>query len=84
MKKAIGTSLFVIFLNCVAGLAGHMSQNVFNWTLTGIVMTLAVGGAVGGTILSHRLAAHRLQRMFAVLVLGVGAFLVVKNYAALF
>jgi uncharacterized membrane protein YfcA len=84
VKKAIGTSLFVIFLNCVAGLVGHMSQNAFDWGLTGIVTALAVGGAVGGTVLSHRLAAHRLQRMFAILVLGVGAFLVVKNYAIMF
>ncbi len=84
MKKAIGTSLFVIFLNCVAGLLGHLSQNVFDWQITGVVMALAVGGAIIGTILSHRIAARRLQSMFAVLVLGVGAFLVVKNYAVIF
>ncbi len=84
MKKAIGTSLFVIFLNCAAGLFGHMSQSTFDWQLTGIVMALAVAGAVVGTILSHRIAAQRLQSMFAVLVLGVAAFLVVKNYAVIF
>lgn len=84
MKKAIGTSLFVIFLNCAAGLVGHMSQNIFDWGLTGIVMTLAVAGAIVGTILSQRIAAQRLQSMFAVLVLGVAAFLVVKNYAVIF
>ena len=84
MKKAIGTSLFVIFLNCAAGLVGHISQSIFDWQLTGVVMALAVGGAVVGTILSHRIAAQRLQSMFAVLVLGVAAFLVVKNYAVIF
>ncbi len=84
MKKAIGTSLFVIFLNCAGGLFGHMSQSTFDWQLTGIVMALAVAGAVVGTILSHRIAAQRLQSMFAVLVLGVAAFLVVKNYAVIF
>jgi len=84
MKKAIGTSLFVIFLNCAAGLVGHMSQNVFDWGLTGIVMALAVAGAIVGTILSQRIAAQRLQSLFAVLVLGVAAFLVMKNYAVIF
>ena len=84
MKKAIGTSLFVIFLNCAAGLIGHMSQNFFDWGLTGIVMSLAVAGAIIGTILSQRIAAQRLQSLFAVLVLGVAAFLVVKNYAVIF
>lgn len=84
MKKAIGTSLFVIFLNCAAGLVGHMSQNIFDWGLTGSVMSLAVAGAIAGTILSHRIAAQRLQTMFAVLVLWVAAFLIVKNYAVIF
>ncbi|HMQ04749.1 MAG TPA: sulfite exporter TauE/SafE family protein [Pyrinomonadaceae bacterium] len=84
MKRAIGTSLFVIFLNCVAGLIGHASQNSFDWGLTGIVIALAVGGAIGGTVLSHRMAAHRLQRVFAILVLGVGGFLIAKNYAVIF
>ena len=84
MKKAIGTSLFVIFLNCAAGLVGHMSQNVFDWRLAGVVMALAVAGTIVGTVLSHRIAAHRLQSMFAILVLGVAAFLIVKNYAVVF
>ncbi|HRI03524.1 MAG TPA: sulfite exporter TauE/SafE family protein [Pyrinomonadaceae bacterium] len=84
MKKAIGTSLFVIFLNCAAGLVGHMSQNIFDWGLTGIVMALAVAGAIVGTLLSQRIAAQRLQSLFAVLVLGVAAFLVVKNYAVIY
>lgn len=84
MKKAIGTSLFVIFLNCAAGLVGHMSQNIFDWGLTGSVMSLAVAGAIAGTIMSHRIAAQRLQTMFAVLVLWVAAFLIVKNYAVIF
>ena len=83
MKKAIGTSLFVIFLNCVAGLLGHMSQNVFDWGLTGAVMALAVGGAFAGTMLSRRLEAHRLQWLFAILVLVVAVFLVAKNYSVL-
>jgi hypothetical protein len=84
MRKAVGTSLFVIFLNCVAGLIGHASQNDFDWSITGVVMALAVGGAIAGTIISHRLEAHRLQKMFAFLVLGVGAFLVAKNITFLF
>jgi uncharacterized protein len=84
IKRAIGTSLFVIFLNCVAGLIGHLGQGVFDWVLTATVMGLAVAGAIVGTMLSHRIAAHRLQRIFAVLVLCVGAFLVVKNYALIF
>jgi len=36
---------------------------------------LALGGVGLGTLLSHRLAADRLQKMFAVLVLTVSLFL---------
>lgn len=83
MKKAVGTSLFVIFLNCVAGIAGHLGAEYFNWGLTFVVTALAVGGAAAGTALSHRLPAQGLQRIFAVLVLAVAVFLIVKNYAVL-
>lgn len=84
MKEAIGTSLVVIFLNCVAGLIGHAAQSSgFDWSLTFMVMALAVAGAVFGTVLSHRLAAQRLQKMFAYLVLAVAVFLIAKNYTVL-
>jgi hypothetical protein len=84
MKEAIGTSLFVIFLNCIAGLIGHATQSHFDWSLTFLVMVLAVGGTIFGTILSHRWAAHRLQKVFAMLVLGVSLFLFAKNCTVLF
>ncbi len=84
MKNAIGTSLFVIFLNCVAGLIGHLGQNDYNWYLTILVLALAVGGATAGTMLSQKIDARYLQRLFALLVLGVGTILIVKNYAILF
>ena len=84
MKDAIGTSLFVIFLNCVAGLVGHASQNHFDWNLIALVTVLAVTGTIFGTLLSHRVASKKLQKGFALFVLGVGVFLVAKNYPVLF
>ncbi|MEP7147777.1 MAG: sulfite exporter TauE/SafE family protein [Acidobacteriota bacterium] len=84
IKDAIGTSLFVIFLNCVAGLAGHASQNHFNWNLTAIVTLLAGAGAIAGTMLSHRVAAQKLQKGFAMFVLMVAVLLIGKNYGVFF
>jgi uncharacterized membrane protein YfcA len=81
IKDAIGTSLFVIFLNCIAGLIGHASHNSFDWNLTGLVTVLAVTGTIFGTLLSHRVEAGKLQKGFAVFVLGVAIFLVVRNYS---
>lgn len=74
MKEAIGTSLFVIFLNCVAGLVGHASQNNFDWSLTAKVTILAVTGTILGTLLSHRVTANKLQKGFAAFVLVVPVF----------
>ena len=84
MKDAIGTSLFVIFLNCVAGLVGHASQNNFDWFLTAQVTILAVAGTIFGTLLSHRVTANKLQKGFAVFVLAVAVFLMAKNYSVFF
>lgn len=84
MKDAIGTSLFVIFLNCVAGLVGHASQNNFDWSLTALVTVLAVAGTIFGTFASHRVAANKLQKGFAVFVLLVAVCLMAKNYSVFF
>ena len=84
MKDAIGTSLFVIFSNCVAGIIGHASQNNFDWSLTAQATSLAVAGTIIGTLLSHRVTANKLQKGFAVFVLTVAVFLMAKNYSVFF
>ncbi|GIU80974.1 MAG: sulfite exporter TauE/SafE family protein [Acidobacteria bacterium] len=84
MKEAIGTSLFVIFLNCIAGLLGHASYGEFAWGLTILVTLSAVIGTIFGTLLSHRIAANKLQKGFAIFVLGVGIFILLKNYEVFF
>lgn len=79
MRQAIGTSLFVILLNCLAGIAGHASQSHFDLRLTVLVTSLAILGTIFGTLLSHRIAAHRLQKGFAFFVLGVAVYLLMVN-----
>lgn len=79
MKPAIGTSLFVIAMNSAAGFVGHLAQMEINIAMTLAVLAIALAGTIAGTILSHRLAAVKLQRAFALLVIGVAIFLVVKN-----
>jgi uncharacterized membrane protein YfcA len=59
---------------------GHASQNHFDWNLTALVTGLAVSGTIIGTLLSHKIAADRLQKGFAFFVLIVAFFLIAKNY----
>jgi uncharacterized membrane protein YfcA len=79
MKEAIGTSLLVIALNCIAGLLGHLSYGLFDLKITFLVTILAVFGAVFGTLLSQKVSVSNLQKSFAFLVLAVAIFLTYKN-----
>lgn len=79
MKAAVGTSLFVIFVNCVAGLAGHLRHGAFDLGTAALVTALAVAGTLAGAALSHRTSPGRLRTGFAVFVIFVAAFLAVKN-----
>lgn len=83
MKEAIGTSLFVIAVNCASGLLGHLSAGDADWRLTLMVAALAVTGALAGTALSHRFHPTHLRRIFAWFVVAVALFLIARNYNAL-
>ncbi len=82
MKDAIGTSLFVIAVNCAAGLLGHITEGALDARLTLLVTALAVGGALVGTALSHRVHPAGLRRIFAWFVVAVALFLIARNYNA--
>ena len=83
MKEAIGTSLFVIAINCASGLLGHLSAGDADWRLTLMVAALATAGALVGTALSHRFHPAHLRRIFAWFVVAVALFLIARNYNAL-
>ena len=82
MKAAVGTSLFVIAVNCAAGLAGHATQGGFDLKLTALVTAMAFGGAVVGAHLAHRVHHASLRRIFAWFVVAVALYLIVRNYNA--
>jgi hypothetical protein len=83
MKKAIGTSLAVIALNCFGGLLGQVRYVDFDWPLTLAFLGVALGGMVAGTALAHRLSGPALRRAFAWAVVGIGLALVARNLMAL-
>lgn len=80
MKDAIGTSLLVIAINAVAGLLGHLQYGGFDLLLTVVVTTLAVLGMLLGVVWSARAPPARLRTGFALFMIAVAIFLVVKNY----
>ncbi len=78
MKEAIATSLFIIFLFGVFGLASYIiQQREINYIVSAI---FATGGAVGGIVgayFAKRLNQDKLRFIFAIftLLMGVGIFI---------
>jgi uncharacterized protein len=80
IQRAIGTSLFVISLVSLSGIAGHflggntVPGGLLVWFLAG-----SLGGMLLGTAAAKRLGGQRLQQTFAVLVVAVGLFVIARN-----
>lgn len=83
MKLAVGTSLLVIGINSAAGFVGHLGQSELNLSLTIIFTIAAVGGAFVGERLARRISAGSLMQTFALCIVLVGIFLLVRNASAL-
>lgn len=83
IHRAVGTSLMVIALVSVSGVA---SQLGFRQVIPPIVTTLfVIGGIVGliaGQQIGRRLSGPALQKVFAVAILAVAAFVMIRNLGA--
>lgn len=83
MREAIGTSLFVIAINCTTGLIGHLHHHSFDLKLTMLITIIAVAGTLIGTTLSHKVSPEFLRRGFSIFVIIIALFLLAKNYSIL-
>ena len=79
VKEAVGSSLLIIAMNAASGVAGYLGQVPFDWTLIGWFTTLAAVGAVTGTRLMRRLPAARIKQGFAIMILVLGSYLVIRR-----
>jgi uncharacterized membrane protein YfcA len=79
MPTAVGTSLLVIALNCAAGLVGHLGEGGVPLRATAVAI---VGGFLGERLAS-RLSPRALRRGFAVFVILLAFYILVRNIDAL-
>ena len=83
VRTAIGTSLVIITVTALAGLAGHLAAGGVDWPVT---IAFAGAGTVGAWLGVHggrRVPAERLSQVFAVMLVAVAAFLLARNGTAI-
>ena len=79
VKEAVGSSLLVIAMNATSGVAGYLGQVAFDWPLVGWFTTIAAVGAVTGTRFMRRLPAARIKQGFAIMILVLGSYIVIRR-----
>lgn len=79
LRLAIGTSLFIITVNCIAGVVGYLGKVPFDWGLIFIFVIFSSAASLLGVRLARRLHIHHLRKGFAVFIFVLGIALLVKN-----
>lgn len=82
IHKAVATSLLVIVLVSVSGVASHFAAGRgISLELTGLFVLGGVTGMAFGGVVSKRLPAATLQKVFATGIVAVAVFVVGKTFA---
>lgn len=79
MKKAVGTSLFIIALNSLIGFTGDLGQMQIEWPFLLTITGIAVGGILFGTYLGKFISGAKLKKGFGWFVLVMGVYILLKE-----
>lgn len=80
MKRAIGTSLFIITASSLFGFGSDWLAGVLiDWKLLGVLSPLSISGVVIGSRLSGRVPSSLLKRAFGVMILVIALALITKE-----
>lgn len=79
MKKAIGTSLFIIALNSFAGFIGDTGHFTINWVLLITITCISVAGVFIGGFLGKSINGTRLRKGFGWFVLIMGIYIIIRE-----
>ena len=81
MKKAIGTSLGLIFINCTIGFSGDVLHGIQpDWILLLKFSAFAVTGIGLGLWMSRYISGTKLRPAFGWFILIIGIFILTKEY----
>ncbi|WP_367754032.1 sulfite exporter TauE/SafE family protein [Flavobacterium sp. WC2430] len=80
MKQAVGTSLFIIFINSLIGFGGDLLGGVeLEYKLLFIISIMAIFGLFIGTQLSKKIDGAKLKPAFGWFVLVMGIYIITKE-----
>jgi uncharacterized membrane protein YfcA len=80
IHRAVGTSLMVISLVSVTGVASQLdSEKSFPVYVTLLFVAGGIGGLFAGQQIGRWLAGTTLQKIFAIAMICVAAFVIIKN-----
>lgn len=80
IKKAIGTSLFIIFINSLIGFSADViAETPIDWSLLFRIVFMALVGLIIGTSLSKKIDGKQLKPLFGWFILVMGIYILVKE-----
>lgn len=87
MRRAVGNSLFIIAMNCVVGfikhtMVLHAASNSPDWSTIAIFAVVGSTGGLAGAALQAKIGQRALRRGFAVFLLLMGVFILVRESGA--
>jgi uncharacterized protein len=80
-KTAVGTSLFIIAINSMAGFLGDLlNHTIIDWNLLLRITVLAVAGILLGNVFSKYFSALHLRKSFGWLTLVMGCWIIFREF----
>jgi hypothetical protein len=79
MKMAVGTSLLIIAVKSLFGLAGDPEVAQFDWMFLAVFSMFTVGGIVIGSYAARKVSGARLKPAFGWFVLAMGAYIILRE-----
>ena len=79
MKKAVGTSLFIIAMNSLIGFLGDVQTITINWKFLSFFTGISILGIFIGIYLNKYINETQLKKGFAYFVLFMATFILVKE-----
>jgi uncharacterized membrane protein YfcA len=79
MKKAIGTSLFIISINSLLGFVSSENISSINWEFLSIFTFISIIGLIIGIRISRKIDGKKLKPAFGWFVLAMGIYIIIKE-----